>query len=115
MFIDLPVTVAFDCQELDQRGIAQAVKRTITLRYDTEDMTALAHYTNHYPPRSNATWEIDAAGLFFGLLSENDDRRIRERAARHPVDYCADANEGEVRQEEVDRQRQDNSQFGVGA
>lgn len=114
MLIDVPVLIAFDCK--DQYAVPRAPGRVIfTLRYDTTDTDVRAQWCASYPPPANAHWVEDEHGVLFAFLTSSAEKKIAEAAAKFPTDYCADAKEGEILEEEIEQQRAANGRSGVGA
>lgn len=98
MLIHVPLTIVFDCGGLlrvNRFGDSHA--RTLTMRYDVDDTDVPASYTMGYPPAADARWTEDRDGVFFGLMPSCIDAVIAAKARKYPADYCADAEEGQLR------------------
>lgn len=113
MIIDVPVLIAIDCQNSGAMN-SYTSKQVVTMRCDTENTDAPTSYTIGYPPKPNATWMTDPISLW-DLVYGDAWTRLKKRAERWPVDYCADEAEGTALQETVDADMAANGQSGVGA
>lgn len=114
MLIDIPVTIKFDCESKIAQGPLDHA-RIFTMRYDTVDTDKEAQWTDHYPPRPDAHWITDTQGVLFDLLTSAADKSIRRMAEADPETYCADPAEGKVLAAQLEQERADHGQFGVGA
>jgi hypothetical protein len=112
MLIDVPVTICFDTQ--DPRG-PQRIEHTFTMRYETDDTDKPAQWCRDYPPDKRSRFYTNDDGLLFDLLPRNAEKVIAQRAARSPIDYCADEAEGEALQNALDEARAQDGAFGAGA
>jgi hypothetical protein len=89
MLIDIPVHIIFNADGLHPPPADG--HRVFTMRYDIHDAQAPARYTDHFPPRANATWGTDAQNLLFSLFTRSTEERIRTKALAYPPDYSAAA------------------------
>lgn len=115
MLIDIPVSIAFDCESPQRLGRHDRETRVFTMRYDTRDTDRSAQWCLQYPPPANPQWITDEQGVLFDLLTSAADKSITSRAERDPETYCADPAEGKALAEKIAQEAAANSQFGVGA
>lgn len=102
--IQFPVTLAFD---KERGGLSRYLKHsaTIWVRYDISDRNAAILYCKDSEPKATSEWIEDKFGLLIDVMPYGTYKHIEEEAFRNPADYFADREEGERRQEEVNRER----------
>ena len=104
MLIDITCTLIFDCSGMHLAGRGKANHhRIFTFRFDTSDNEVPAKYTTGDPQSPNTLWSTDTDGLIFGLMNYGTETELVKRAAKWPVDYCADQAEGERLQDALDK------------
>lgn len=91
MLIDIPVTIIFnDDGSWRAGGSDSRMKRTFTMRYDTDNAVERpAQIIVHYGA-SRADPFADGEGILFTLMPESADKAIRELVAKFPEDYRAE-------------------------
>lgn len=102
MIVHLPIEVAFDfgpCRDTLDR-------QTLTVRFDTETTDVPVEVTRDDPTNPKADWQ--PASAIVEMMTARAWNRLMDRIQFSPIDYCADSEEGERRQQLV------YAQLGVG-
>jgi hypothetical protein len=113
MLIDVPCVICFDCEDPRAHTQQARFERKFTLRFDTDDTDAPAQWVNRYPPKPGDKFYTDESCVIFDMMPEGADKAMKQRAARNPVDYCADPAEGEVLQKALDEEREEERRAGA--
>lgn len=95
MLIYLPIEVSFDagpCRDTLDR-------QALTLRWDTEITDVPVMITADNPECTDAHWQ--PAEAIVEMMAPRAWNRLMDRIAWSPVDYCADPDEGDRRQQLV--------------
>lgn len=95
MIVHLPIEVAFDfgpCRDTLDR-------QTLTVRFDTETTDVPVEVTRDDPTDPKADWQ--PASAIVEMMTARAWNRLMDRIAWSPVDYCADPDEGDRRQQLV--------------
>ena len=92
MLIDIPIYIAFNTDPIHASAYHDG-QRVFTMRYDIHDEAAPAQYTDHFPPRANATWSTDTHGVLFALFARTTEERIKFKAMLYPPEYRAGVTE----------------------
>lgn len=103
MLVDIPFLIYADAQDNGRDRTDAVDKRVMTVRVEIDNPNSNANACSHYPPRPDAHW-FDGEPLLMAIGGQ-EWKKLLARARANPVDYCADAAEGERLQAEMDAMR----------
>ena len=94
MKIDIPMTLAFDCDRID--GFNRP-KHTVTFtwRLDKDDTNDTGTFSMGYPPNEKSQWHRCGDSGPGEVMTGRIWDAIKAAAERSPIDYASDLEEGE--------------------
>lgn len=104
MIIDVPVYIAIDVVGRPDHRRSPLAEHNFVIRFDTDDDYTPISWAKMYGGKPG-TFYPDTGDVFSTAFDSNGYRKLVMRAKANPVDYCADATEGERLQEIADAAR----------
>lgn len=104
MIIHVPVYIAIDCGGKNIGGPyygRPSMEANFIIRFDTDDDSGPIEFAKRYGARTGA-FSPDTGDVFATAFDSDGYRKLIARVKANPVDYCADAGEGERLQEIAD-------------